>query len=65
VKELKLSGDLRGFVDVPVGDFKPSHLNEHPNLKRVGAQRVHINQTGGKDLCVSKLLASALFAIGF
>ncbi len=56
MKELELSGDLRGFVDVPVGDFKPSHLNEHPNLKRVGA---------GKDLCVSKSLDYALFAIGF
>ena len=65
VKELKLSGDLRGFVDVPVGDFKPSHLIEHPNLKRFGAPRVQFNQTDGKDLCVSKSLASALFAIGF
>ena len=65
VKELKLSGDLHGFVDVPVGDFKPSHLNKHPNLKRVGAPRVHFNQTDGRDFCVSKLLASALFAIGF
>ncbi len=65
VKQLKLSGDLRGFVDVPVGDFKPLHLNEHPNLKRVGAPRVHFNQTDGKDLCVSKSFASALLAIGF
>ena len=65
VKKLKLSGDLCGFVDVPVGDFKPSHLNEHPDLKRVGAPRVNFNQTDGKDLCVSKLLASALLANGF
>ncbi len=50
---------------MPVGDFEPSHLNKQPNLKRVGAPRVHFNQTDGKDLCVSKLLASALFAIGF
>ena len=50
---------------MPVGDFKPSHLNEHSNLKRVGAPRVHFNQTDGKDLCISKSLASALFAIGF
>jgi hypothetical protein len=65
VKELKLSGDLSGFVDVPGGDFKPSHLNKYPNLKHVGAQRVHFNQMDGKDLCVSKLLVSALLAIGF
>ncbi len=65
VKELKLSGDLRGVVDVPVGDFKPSHLTEHPNLKRFGAPRVHFNQLDGKDLCVLKSLASALFAFGF
>ena len=65
VKEMKLSGDLRGFVDVPVGDFKPSHLNNYPNLKRFGSPRVHFNQTDGKDLCASKSLASALFAIGF
>ena len=50
---------------MPVGDFKPSHLNKHPNLKRLGAPRVHFNQTDGKDLCVSKLLASASFAIRF
>jgi hypothetical protein len=50
VKDLKLSGDLNGFVDVPVGDFKPPHLNKHPNLKRVDAPRVHFNQTDVKDL---------------
>jgi hypothetical protein len=65
VKELKLSGNLRGFVDVPVGDYKPSHLHHHPNLQCSGAPAVHFNQTDGKDLCVSKSLASALFSIGF
>ena len=65
VKELKMSGDRRGFVNVPVGDYKPSLLYEHPNLRRLGAPKVHFNQTDGKDLCVSKSLASALFSIGF
>jgi hypothetical protein len=58
-------GDLRGFVDVPVGDYKPSHLHNHPNLQCVGVPKVHFIQTDGKDLCVSKSLASASFAIGF
>ena len=65
VSELKMSGDLRGYVDVPVGDYKPSHLHEHPNLHCLGAPAVHFNQTDGKDLCVSKALASALYSIGF
>jgi hypothetical protein len=64
VKELKM-GDLRGFVDVPVGDYKPSHLHHHPNLQCYGAPAVHFNQADGKDLCVSKALASALFSLGF
>ena len=64
VKELKM-GELRGFVDVPVGDYKPSHLHHHPNLQCHGAPAVHFNQTDGKDLCVSKALASALFSLGF
>ena len=61
--ELKTS--KRGWVDVPVGDFKPSHLHEHPNFKVIGAPNVHFNQSDGKDLCVSKSLASALYATGF
>jgi hypothetical protein len=49
VKELKRSGDLCGCLDVPVGDYKPSHLSKHPDLKRVGAPMVHFNQTDGED----------------
>ncbi len=63
VKELKMSPG--GWVDFPVGDYKPSHLHEHPNLKVIGAPKVHFNQSDGKDLCVSKSLASALYPIGF
>ena len=63
VQELKMSRG--GFVDVPVGDYKPSHLHEHPNLKVIGAPNVKFNPSDGKDLCVSESLASALYAIGF
>jgi hypothetical protein len=55
----------RGFVDIPVGDFKVSHLSEHPNLHVHGAPRVHYSQTDGQDMCVSKSLASAFHALGF
>jgi hypothetical protein len=65
VKELKMSGDVRGYVDVPVGDNKPSHRDDHPNLQSSGAPDVHFNQNNGKDLCVSKALTSALYAIRF
>lgn len=65
VNELKMAKDHRGYVDVPVGDYKPSHLHEHPDLQCLSAPKVHFNQTDGKDLCVSKSLSSALYAIGF
>jgi hypothetical protein len=35
VKELKMLPG--GWVDVPVGDYKPSHLHKHPNLKVIRA----------------------------
>jgi hypothetical protein len=54
-----------GWVGVPVGDYKPSHLHEHPNLKVIGAPKVSFNQSDGKDLCASKSLALALYSIGF
>ena len=56
---------MRGFVDVPVGDFKPSHLHQHSHLKVPGAPPVQYTQKDGKDLCVSISLASALFPLGF
>ena len=55
----------RGFVDIPVGDYKVSHLSEHPNLHVHGAPRVRFPQTDRQDLCVSKSLASALDALRF
>jgi hypothetical protein len=33
-------------------------------LKVIGAPKVNFNQSDGKDLCVSKSLASALYSIG-
>jgi hypothetical protein len=63
VKELKMTPG--GWVNIPVGDYKPSHLHKHPNLKGTGAPKVNFNQSDGTDLCVSKSLASALCSIGF
>ena len=61
----ELKSSVRGFVDVPVGDFKPSHLHLHPHLEVPGAPLVRYAQKDGKDLCVSKSLASALYPLGF
>ena len=33
----ELKSTVRGFVDVPVGDFKPSHLHQHSHLMVPGA----------------------------
>ncbi len=52
-------------VDIPVGDFKVSCLSEHPSLHIHGAPKVNFPQSDGQDLCVSKLLASALYALDF
>ena len=55
----------RGFVDIPVGDFKSSRLHEHPELQLENSPRMHFLQSEGQDLCVSKSLASAFFALGW
>ena len=53
-------------MDIPVGNFKVSHLHEHQNLLiPAEAPRVHYYQSEGEDLCVLKSLASALNTIGF
>jgi hypothetical protein len=58
--------DVHKYVDVPVGDYKPSHHHDHPNLQSPGAPDVHFNQTDdGNNLCVLKAHASALYSIGF
>jgi hypothetical protein len=56
---------IRGFVDIPVGDYKPSHLYQHPNLRVIGAPAIYYRQADGKDLCVSKALASAFHNLGW
>ena len=55
----------RGFVDIPVGDYKPSRLMEHPHLCVVGACDIKSRQSEGKDLCVTKSVASAFYAMGW
>ena len=40
--ELKCS--VRGYVDVPVGDFKPSYLHLHPHVEVPGASPIQYNQ---------------------
>ena len=54
-----------GFVDIPVGDFKLSNLEEHPKLVVANAPVLHYRQSDGQDLCVSKSLASVLHALQF
>jgi hypothetical protein len=54
-----------GFVDIPVVDFKVSHLSKHPGLHVHGTPRIRFSQTDGQDLCVSKSLALALHLLGF
>ena len=55
----------RGFVDIPVGDFKVSRLHDHPTLQPNIRLPIHYRQSEGKDLCVSKSLASAFHALGW
>ena len=55
----------RRFVDIPVGDFKVSHLQDQPNLHVHGSLTVHFVQSDGEDLCVLKSLASVLYVLGF
>jgi hypothetical protein len=55
----------KGFVDVPVGEFKISRLHLYPHLYQPGAPRVQFIQSDGKDLCVSKALASVFYALNF
>jgi hypothetical protein len=61
----EVMGLKRGFVDIPVGDYKPSRLADYPNLFSSDAYPMKFMQQEGKDLCVSKSLASALYAMGW
>jgi hypothetical protein len=55
----------RGYVDVPVGDSKISRLSMNPELVCLHPPRVFYTQSPGRDLCVSKALASVLHQLGF
>ena len=54
-----------GFMDIPVGEYKVSQLHKYPHLRVLGAPTLKYIQCGGKDLCASKSLASALYRLGF
>ena len=54
-----------GYVDVPVGNSKISRLSMNPELVCLHPPRVFYTQSPGRDLCVSKALASVLHQLGF
>jgi len=55
----------RAFIDVPVGDNKPSHLNEWPTLIVDGLPENKFRQPEGMNLCLPNALASVLHVLGF
>ena len=59
----ELMSSKRGFVDIPVGDNKPSFLHNFPHLKVPGSPPVKYCQSDGKNLCGLKLLVSAIVMI--
>ena len=65
----KFADDLmkndRGFVDVPVGDYKESHLFKYPHLILLEAPKIKYQQKEGMNLCVPNALASVLHVLGF
>jgi len=54
-----------GYVEVPVGDNKPSHLHLFPHLRRENAPKLKYTQDDTTDQCLSKSFASVLHNIGF
>mgnify|MGYP006167488963 CR=1 FL=1 len=63
VKELKKN--YKGFQDVPVGDYKESHLWRYPHLIVHGAPKIKYQQKDEMNLCVPNALASVLHELGF
>jgi hypothetical protein len=55
----------RGYGDIPVGDYKPSRLRKHLHRCVVWACDIKFKQSEGNDLCVTKSLASAYYAMGW
>jgi hypothetical protein len=63
VNELKKN--YKGFWDVPVGDYKESHLFRYPHLIVRGAPKIKYQQKDEMNLCVPNALASVLHELGF
>ena len=60
-----LMASTKAFMEVPVGDYKKSHLVNHSNLIVPGAPKIKFQQEEGMDVCVPNALASVLFVLGF
>ena len=60
-----LMRSVRGFADVPVGDYRESHLARNGHLVVAGAPKVKYHQSEGMHLCVPNALASVLYVLGF
>jgi len=54
-----------GYVEVPVGDNKPSYLYLFPHLQKENAPTLKYTQDDDTDQCLSKSFASVLYNIGF
>jgi hypothetical protein len=54
----------KAFVDIPVGDHKPSFLFCHPELILTGAPKIQYIQGYNEDLCVSNSLAATFHNLG-
>ena len=61
--EMKLM--KKGFVDIPVGNYKASHLTDLVDLHIHDAPTVKYRQSEGMTACVSFSLASAMFSAGY
>ena len=53
------------FVNVPVGDFRKSTLEKHPELILPGAPLMEYRQSEDQQLCAFKSLASVLHYLGW
>lgn len=60
-----LMASTKAFMEVPVGDYKKSHLVNHSILIVPGAPKIKFQQEEGMDVCVPNALASVLFDLGF
>ena len=61
----ELKRNQKGYVEVPVGDYKESHLYRFPHLMLQHAPGIVYQQKGGMNLCIPNALASVLAVLGF